>query len=371
MNDQAYEIAGKVARKFAVCGDVVSYERYGSGHINDTFKLVTSGNGAPREYILQRINSNVFKNPAEVMENIFGVTEFLRRKIISAGGDPDRETMTIVKTTDGALFHVDDNGGYWRCYIFVTDSLSFNKVERPEEFYESAVAFGNFQALLAEYPADTLHETIKDFHNTPDRFKKFLDAVEQDVCGRAASVKAEIDFVKAREGFCYTFEKAREEGKLPLRVTHNDTKLNNILFDKKTNKPICIIDLDTIMPGYSVNDYGDSIRFGASTGDEDERDLSKVNFSLELFELYTKGFAEGAKGRLTDFEFDMMPYGAKMMTLECGMRFLTDYLQGDTYFKIHREGHNLDRCRTQFKLVSDMEKNWDKMREIVDKYRNV
>ena len=241
-------------------------------------------------------------------------------------------------------------------------------MERPEQFYDSAVAFGNFQYLLKSYPADTLHETIVNFHNTPDRFRQLMEAVKADKCGRLAEVTAEVEFAKAREDFCGTLERAHAEGKLPLKVTHNDTKLNNILFDKTTGETLCVVDLDTIMPGYSVNDFGDSIRFGATTALEDEADLTKVNFDIGLYELYVKGFIEGAKGGLSEGELEMLPIGAMMMTLECGMRFLTDYLSGDTYFRISREKHNLDRARNQFKLVSDMEKVLPEMRAIVKKY---
>ena len=230
------------------------------------------------------------------------------------------------------------------------------------------MAFGNFQNLLADYPADTLFETIEGFHDTKARFEFFKRAVETDIKSRAAGVKKEIQFVLDHEDVAYCFSNLQAKGEIPIRVTHNDTKLNNIMIDNKTGKAICVIDLDTVMPGLAVNDFGDAIRFGASTGAEDEKDLSKVECSMELFDLFTKGFIEGCNGKLTKREMELLPMGAKVMTFECGMRFLTDYLQGDTYFKIHREEHNLDRCRTQFKLVSDMEKKWDQMHEIVKKY---
>ena len=353
---------------FDVEGEIIAAKPYGNGHINDTKYVLIEHQGERKEYVLQKINKNVFKRPDLLMENYVGVTAFLRDIIIKNGGDPERETLNVVKAKDGKNYHVDADGEYWRLVVFVTDSLSYDKVEKPEQFYMSAVAFGNFQYLLKDYPADTLHETIVNFHNTPDRFRQLMDAVKADAKGRLAEVGAEIEFCKAREEFAGTLESARAEGKLPLKVTHNDTKLNNILFDKNTGAPICVVDLDTIMPGYSVNDFGDSIRFGATTALEDEADLSKVNFDIDLYELYVKGFIEGAKGGLTDGELEMLPIGAMMMTFECGMRFLADYLNGDTYFKISREKHNLDRARNQFKLVSDMEKNLDKMREIVKKY---
>lgn len=350
-------------------GTAIEHYRYGNGHINDTFVVVCRlNNKTNTKYLLQRMNHEVFKNPGQLMKNIVGVTSFLRDKIIINGGDPKRETLNVVPTKDGNSYYVDSIGSYWRSYLFVDDTISYDLVERTEDFYLSAVAFGNFQRLLADYPAHTLYETIKDFHNTKVRFENLKKAIEKDVCSRVKYVREEIEFALAREADTGILVDMQESGELPLRVTHNDTKLNNILFDKETKKPVCIIDLDTIMPGLSINDFGDSIRFGASTGAEDEKDLSKVNFSLELYEAYVKGFIEGAAGSLTKNELDMLPMGAKLMTYECGIRFLTDYLEGDTYFRIHRENHNLDRCRTQFKLVSDMEEKYDIMKEIVNKY---
>jgi Ser/Thr protein kinase RdoA (MazF antagonist) len=242
-------------------------------------------------------------------------------------------------------------------------------VENEEDFYQSALAFGHFQRLLADYPAETLHETIVDFHNTVKRFGRFEQALKADICKRAASVPEEIRFVLEREKLTHILCDMQKSGELPLRVTHNDTKLNNILIDKETGKAICVIDLDTVMPGLSANDFGDSIRFGASTAEEDERDLSKVSCDLHLYELYVKGFIEGCAGALTEKEIEALPMGAILMTFECGIRFLTDYLEGDHYFKIHREGHNLDRARTQFKLVKDMEEKLPQMKAIVEKYK--
>ena len=358
-----------IVKKFEVNGSFVSATPYGNGHINDT-RLVTTVDGEGKEhlYVLQKINKNVFRRPDLLMENYVNVTRFIRDKIAIAGGDPDREVLNVVKAVDGKDYVIDDDGEYWRLLLFVTDSLSYDKVERPEQFYESAVAFGNFQYMLRDYPADTLHETIVNFHTTPDRYNNLMAAVEKNVCGRLSDVTAEVEFCRERIGFVGTLERAHKEGKLPLKVTHNDTKLNNILFDNATGRPLCVVDLDTIMPGYSVNDFGDSIRFGATTALEDEADLSKVNFDINLYELYVKGFIEGAKGGLSEGELELLPIGAIMMTFECGMRFLTDYLSGDTYFRTHRPGHNLDRARNQFKLVSDMEKVLPEMKNIVAKY---
>ena len=353
---------------FQVEGNVISAERYGSGHINDTFLVIMSKEAGKEErFILQRMNKNIFTNPEELMENILGVTSFLRERIVENGGDPERETLNVISTKEGKSYWVDSEKEYWRCYKFIEDATSFDQVENPEDFYQSAVAFGNFQKLLADYPAETLHETIKGFHDTKARFEVFKKAIAEDVCGRAASAQDEIDFYLSREKIANVFGDMLAKGELPLRVTHNDTKLNNIMIDNQTHKGVCVIDLDTVMPGLAMNDFGDSIRFGASTATEDEKDLEKVWCDMDLFEIYTKGFIEGCAGRLTEKEIEMLPMGAKVMTYECGMRFLTDYLQGDTYFKIHRENHNLDRARTQMKLVQDMEKKWDIMNEIVRK----
>ena len=359
---------GNIVKNFNAKGAFVSAVPYGSGHINETKYVVCKDGEMEYEYILQKINKNVFKRPDQLMENYAAVTGFLRNIIIERGGDPDRETLNVVNALDGKSYYLDSEGNYWRLVLFVKDSISYDKVERPEQFYASAVAFGNFQYLLKDYPADTLHETIVNFHNTPDRFRQLTEAVSLDKCGRLAEVMDEVDFCRAREAFAGTLERAHADGRLPLKVTHNDTKLNNILFDKNTGDALCVVDLDTIMPGYAVNDFGDSIRFGATTALEDEADLSKVNFDISLYELYVKGFIEGAKGGLSEGELEMLPIGAIMMTFECGMRFLTDYLSGDTYFRISREKHNLDRARNQFKLVSDMEKCLDQMKAIVRKY---
>ena len=343
----------------------VSCERYGSGHINDTFLVINKEGDVEKKYILQRMNHEIFKDVDGLMNNVSGVTAYLRDIIIKEGGNPERETLNLVPDVNGNLHHIDSIGSHWRVYLFISDATTYNQVEKIEDFYQSAKAFGHFQNLLAGYPVEKLVETIPAFHDTPKRFETFLKAVEEDVCGRAASVQEEIAFVMDRKDELGAVMDLQRAGEMPYRVTHNDTKLNNIMIDDKTGEAVCVIDLDTIMPGASVFDYGDSIRFGANTAAEDETDLSKVTISLELFEAYTKGFLEGCAGKLTDVEVKMLPMGAKLMTFECGMRFLTDYLQGDTYFKIHREGHNLDRCRCQFALVKDMEAKWDAMAKIV------
>ncbi|EDM85695.1 hypothetical protein RUMOBE_03731 [Blautia obeum ATCC 29174] len=315
------------------------------------------------------MSKSIFKKPVELMENVSGVTAWLRKKIIENGGDPERETLTLVKSNDGLPYFVDSTGEYWRVYLFIEGATCYDAVKDDNDFYQSAVAFGHFQRLLADYPAETLHETIKDFHNTPDRLEKFKKAVAEDICGRAASVQKEIDFILEREELTHALYDLQLDGRLPLRVTHNDTKLNNIMIDDETGKAICVIDLDTVMPGLTANDFGDSIRFGASTALEDEQDLSKVSCDLHLFDVYARGFIEGCGGALTDLEIDMLPMGAILMTFENGIRFLTDHLEGDHYFHIHREGHNLDRCRTQLTLVKDMQEKLPQMNAIIQKYK--
>lgn len=353
----------------AINGTLVQQSPYGNGHINDTFLLrYETADHSEKKYILQRMNHDIFRNPPLLMENIVHVTDHLRGIIRSRGGDPERETLNVLKTRDGASFFRDSGDSYWRVFPFIERSVCLEKVRNAKDFYDSAVAFGSFQKMLADFPAGTLHETIPNFHNTSSRFRDFRAAVQSGDRERAALARTEIAFALDRESETAVLTALLDAGALPLRVTHNDTKLNNILFDADTGKALCIIDLDTVMPGLSLYDFGDSIRFGASTGDEDEPDLDKVSLDLSLFEAFTKGYLEGCAGSLTAKEIEMLPMGAKLMTYECGIRFLADFLTGDTYFKVHRENHNLDRARTQFKLVADMEAKWDQMKAIVEKY---
>jgi hypothetical protein len=360
----------RIAECFCLSGEVDTIEPYGSGHINDTFLVTCRPEKEKRvqRYILQRMNHQVFRNPEELMENVVHVTEFLQSKLRESGGDTDREAMRLIPTRDKGFWVKTLRGDYWRVYVFVEGASSYDTVVKPEDFYESAVAFGHFQKLLWDFPAASLHETIPNFHNTVARLKQFQAACAQDVCGRVKEVEEEIRFVLDRQEECHILCDMLAEGKLPLRVTHNDTKLNNVLIDNVTGKGICVIDLDTVMPGSALYDFGDSIRFGANTGAEDEKDLSKISCDMELFALYVKGFIHGCEGTLTSEEIRMMPMGAKLMTLECGMRFLADYLEGDVYFKIHRPEQNLDRCRTQFRMVADMEEKWETMERIVGAY---
>lgn len=361
----------EIAERFCLEGEVEEIAPYGSGHINDTYRVTCRSRDSQQitcRYILQRMNHQVFKNPRELMDNVVHVTDFLQQQIRKNGGDPRREAINVIPDREGRYWVELEDGTCWRMYLFVEGATSYDAVERPEDFYESAVAFGHFQKLLADFPADSLFETIPDFHNTVDRLEQFMTACERDPYGRAADVEPEIRFVLDRKAECGVLCEMLERGEIPLRVTHNDTKLNNILIDDVTGKGICVIDLDTVMPGSALYDYGDSIRFGANTGAEDEKDLSKISCDLELFALFTKGYIQGCQGALTDTEIRMLPMGAKLMTLECGMRFLTDYLLGDSYFKIHRPGQNLDRARTQFRMVEDMERKWQEMERIAASY---
>ena len=351
-------------RNFKLCGETRGVIPYGNGHINDTFRVVCNDEeGNEHQYILQAVNSNVFKEPYKVMKNIELVTDFLRET-----AENPREVLTLVRTFNDTTYYKDKYGYYWRMYDFVTDSICLERPDNIDDFYQCGVAFGRFQLLLNDFPADSLYETIPNFHNTPKRFGDFLKALEEDKFSRANFCKEEIEFIKARESFYSVLLDNYKEGKLPLRVSHNDTKCNNVMLDAKTHGALCVIDLDTIMPGFSVTDFGDAIRFGANTGAEDEKDLSKVGLDIELFKAYTKGFLEGCGGQLPDEEIMLLPEGAKMMTIECGMRFLADYLEGDTYFRTAYLDHNLVRARTQIKLVADMEAHWDEMKEIVKQY---
>ena len=367
---QAETMLQEVLAAFDFGAPVVGALRFGQGHINDTFVVHTQPEDAScRRFILQRMSAAAFKRPDQLMENIMGVTEYLGREIESRGGDREREALRVIRPRNGEPYYTDSANGAWRVYPFVEDTICYQTAETPALFAASGRAFGHFQRLLQGYPAQTLHETIPHFHDTEDRLAKLKAALAADKLGRAAECRQELDFVLAREADCSVALQALRDGVLPLRVTHNDTKLNNVLMDRDSGEGLCIIDLDTVMPGLSINDFGDSIRFGANHSAEDEKDLSKVNLDVSLFEAYTQAFLEGAGGTLTAAEIDYLPWGAKLMTFECGIRFLTDYLEGDVYFHTTRDGQNLDRCRTQFKLVSDMEAHWDELAEIVKKYK--
>lgn len=341
-------------------GEMADIRQYGDGHINETYLVETQDK---QRYMLQRLNGFVFRDPQQVMRNIEEVTAHLRSRLGEGAGGDIRQVLTLVSTRAGES-HVMRDGDLWRMYRYIDRTVSRNEASGPL-FYNAARAFGDFFRLLSDYPVDRLHDTIPDFHNTPDRLRKLEAAVAADKCGRAESARTEIEFALARRSDAHSLYAQLEKGRLPLRVTHNDTKLNNVLLDEQTGCGVCVIDLDTVMPGLSAYDFGDAIRYGANTGAEDETDLDKCRLSLELYEAFARGFLEGAGDALTPAEIAALPLGARVITLECGMRFLTDHLCGDEYFKIHRPDHNLQRCRTQFALLADMENKWDEMTAII------
>ena len=336
---------------------------YGEGHINDTFVVWRADH--TKRFILQRINTATFTDPAGLMENICGVTRHLRTKIQAEGGDPGRECLNVIPTLSGAAYYIDSEGNAWRAYDFVENTVCLQQVGCEADFRTVAETLGKFQNQLADYPASTLHETIARFHDTPNRYANFEKALAADALGRAKTIAPEIAFIHAREKDCHVLLGQLAAGEIPLRVTHNDTKINNVLLDEATGKGICVIDLDTVMPGLSAYDFGDSIRTGANDCAEDEPDQSKVHFDLHLYEVFAKGYLSTAGSTMHTAEKRSLAWGAKLMTLECGIRFLTDYLEGDHYFHIARPDHNLDRARTQFTLVQQMEEVFDQMLEIV------
>lgn len=356
----------EILANFGFKGHLVSCQKFGSGHINKTYlALYKTDDGSEKQYVLQQINTNAFQNVDVLMDNVFAVTSYLRGQIKAAGGDADRETLHYIHTTDGKKYYRAPDGTCYRAYVFVKDSVSHDSVDSPELFKKSGMAFGRFQSMLSAYPAETLHETIPNFHNTKWRYAQFEKAVEANLSGRRDTCLPEIEFVRARKADCAVLVDMIDRGELPIRVTHNDTKLNNVMFDQYTGDCVCVIDLDTVMPGLALYDFGDSIRFGANTAGEDETDLSKVSISLDYFRAYTEGFLSACGTSLTDKEIENLAFSAKLMTLECGMRFLTDYLDGDTYFGTAYPEHNLVRARDQFKLVEDMEKHMPEMQAIV------
>lgn len=354
------EQAKQALKEWERIGPIQDLYHFGNGHINDTYMVRTS----TQRYILQRVNTDVFQDVEGLMKNIYEVTEFLKRKLSHSGGDPRRETMQIICCDNGKSFFRDENDDVWRMFLYVADSVCLQKARDAGDLFECARAFGNFQFLLSDFPADSLTETIPQFHDTPKRYRDFEDAVLADKKGRADSVREEIAFVRQRKADCSFMTDLQKAGKLPLRVIHNDTKLNNVLLDEITMKGLCVIDLDTVMPGLAANDFGDCVRFGANDCREDEQDQSKVHFLPELYRVCVEGFLSKSRNILTEQEIMTLPWGAKLMTLECGIRFLTDYLQGDTYFKTNRPNQNLDRARTQFNLVRQMEECWEQLEEI-------
>jgi Ser/Thr protein kinase RdoA (MazF antagonist) len=359
----------KIAPHFQIPGECVHAEPFGHGHINDTYLAgFNQLDGSRQEYIFQRVNQYVFKDPAAVNGNILAVTAHLRKKITAAGGDPARGALILIPTRDGGTLYTTSDGTYWRVFNYIQNAHTYQIPSSQAHVTQAGKAFGDFQRLLADFPTETLHETIIDFHNTPVRYQAFLAAIQADPHQCVAGVAAEIDFVRQRESEMAVIMDALALGKIPLRVTHNDTKFNNVMIDDHTGEAVCIVDLDTVMPGSLLFDFGDAIRSICNTAEEDEPDLDIVHFDLETFENFTKGYLSALGRLITSHEYALLPFSARLMTLECGMRFLTDHLEGDRYFRTNRQGHNLDRCRTQFKLVAEMEENYSEMKRIVSQH---
>jgi hypothetical protein len=349
------------ATQFSTGGDLISAEPYGTGHINDTYRAVFEQLGARRPMILQRINHNIFKDPAALMDNIERVTTHVTAQV-AAQSDAERRALTLIRTHRDAPCHRDPEGNWWRMYQFVERSRSYDAVTSPHQAYQAAFAFGQFQQQLATLPTPRLHDTIPNFHNTPSRFTALQAAIASDPINRAAQAAPEIAFALAHEPITGILLNAN----LPERVTHNDTKFNNVLLDDQTDQALCVIDLDTVMPGLVLYDFGDMVRTATSPAPEDELDLNKVTMRMPIFESLVRGYLSAAGSFLTREEKQFLAFSGKLITLEIGLRFLTDYLSGDTYFKTHRPGHNLDRCRTQFQLVRSIEQQEESMTRLVE-----
>ncbi len=362
---KAYDLK-TIARNFQLYGQFVDGQPYGSGHINDTFAITLSQGGTPVRYVLQRINHNVFKQPEVVQANIEKVTAHLLRRLREDGcADVSRRTLTLIPTLEGHSFYRDDEGNTWRIYIFIEGAQTYDQIESADQAYKAAKSFGEFVNQLSDMP-ERLEETIPDFHNTPARFEVLRQAIAEDAHNRAADVKEEIAYALSQEPIVGELIDAQEKGLIPERVTHNDTKLNNVMLDDETGEGICVIDLDTVMPGLSLYDFGDMVRTAARPTSEDEQDLGKVVADISMYEALARGYVETLGSVMTPEEKRQLPFSAQLITFEIGIRFLTDYLQGDVYFKTHRDGHNIDRCRTQFKMAQEFDRNMDAMRRFVE-----
>jgi aminoglycoside phosphotransferase (APT) family kinase protein len=357
---KSYDLAA-VVREFEIGGEFKSATPCGSGHINDSYCAVVNHSGVPARWILQRINHHIFKDPAALMENIQRVTRHLAAQV-AGEADGSRRALTLIPARNGQAWHVDADGNHWRAYRFIEKATTYDTVRTTAQAFQAAKAFGHFQKLLVDLPAPRLHDTIPDFHHTPNRFMALEKAVAADSSGRAIEARREIDFALARKSITGVLLDAN----LPERVTHNDTKFNNVMLDDETGEGICVIDLDTVMPGLAPYDFGDMVRSTTSTAEEDERDLSKVAMQFPMFEALVRGYLSSAGGFLTRTEKQLLAFSGKLITFEIGVRFLTDFLLGDTYFKVHREGHNLDRCRTQFKMLESIEQQEEHMERLVE-----
>jgi len=357
------QIIAAIGEKFAIAGEFLTGEEIVSGHINTTYRATYRlADGSRRRYILQRINDHVFKDPLAVMRNVERVTRHINDKVLRVKKDLGGQTLQLYPARDGEFWSHGPAGGIWRCYNCIEGCVTYDVVENTRQAYQAARAFGAFQDLVSDLPAAEIHETIPDFHDTRKRFARLLEAATADPCGRLASVRGEFDFIAEREAMVGRLLALHEEGEIPLRITHNDTKINNVMIDVATDEAVCVIDLDTVMPGLSLYDFGDLVRSATTPAAEDETDLLRVTMRLPVFEALTEGFLSTAGGFLNDVEIEHLVFAGQLLTLEVGIRFLTDYLEGDVYFKTHRPDHNLDRCRTQLALLTSMEAQEDAMR---------
>jgi hypothetical protein len=368
----ASNVLREVAALFDLRADFVNGAPYGSGHINDTYCATFDQAGTRLRYILQRINTNVFKNPVALMDNIGRVTcHALGRLFAENSPDAHRRTLTCIPSIEGRPYAVDSKGNYWRVYPFIERARGYDEIESNEQAFQAAKAFGSFQKLTADLGGARLHETIPDFHNTPKRLEALQAAIQLDPQDRASGVKSQIEFALSRAEDCSRVTNLIASGGIPERVTHNDTKLNNVLLDEVTSEAVCVIDLDTTMPGSALYDFGDMVRTATPTTREDDVDLAKQDLRLDRFESLVRGYLSTAGDFLNDAEVGHLAFSGKLLTLECGMRFLSDYLLGDVYFKIKHPGHNIDRCRNQFAFVSAIEAKLSKMEELVAAHHRV
>lgn len=356
----------QITSAFVLKGETVNAMRYGNGHIHETYVVTTMTKTTSKRYILQRVNNFVFKNVERLMDNIVAVTTYLLKDAKACGRNVEKDCLRLVPAKDGA-YYVKHEGGYYRMFYFIEGATTYSVVEKPEHFYESAVAFASFQKALKGFDATSLYEVIEGFHDTRKRYNDFIKSLELDKLNRAKDIPDEIAFIKEREKYVDKIVDMLKSGEIPTRVTHNDTKLNNVMIDDLTEKAAAVIDLDTLMPGSLLYDFGDAIRFGCNPVSEDEKKLDKVVFNIDLFETYAKGYLSVLGDVITEKERANLAFSAILMTLECGIRFVTDYLDGDVYFTTHYEGQNLARAHTQFKLVSDMEGLLDRMNDIISR----
>jgi hypothetical protein len=357
----------QISKQFQIYGEILHAEPCKIGHINETYTATYDQGGAKVRYIHQKINQNVFKRPDQVMENLVRVTSHIRRKLVARGEkEITRKVLGVIPSREGKPYYQAPDGDCWRTFVFVENTRTYEAAETPQQAFEAGKAFGNFQCLLADIDGPRLHETIPDFHHARKRFDAFNEAVAKDHFSRVASAKSEIEFALKNEKLVDVLLKAHAAGKIPERITHNDTKFNNVMLDTNTGNQICVVDLDTVMPGLALYDFGDMVRTTTSPTMEDEKDLSKVQLRLPMFEALARGYVESATF-LTKTERSYLAFAGKLITFVIGLRFLTDFLLGDTYFRVHRAEHNLDRCRTQFRLVDCIAKQEKKMQQFVDK----